>query len=145
MTAFQRYADYLQSVRQGFPPSAFQLATSEWYFNANDPRCPHDAHLVSATIAESPTQEPAAAISFRAVLSGAHDGERMEFFYPQVFRYTLNFTGAHFSHSDWRYDEFRLSDRGFVLHEIEWCHATETGRWIIEASDVYFTHDSPKA
>jgi hypothetical protein len=39
--AFRRYQDYLQSLKDGFPPSAYALATSDWYFNFNDHRCPH--------------------------------------------------------------------------------------------------------
>ena len=38
--AFRRYQEYLQSLRDVFPPSAFTLATSDWYFNFNDHRCP---------------------------------------------------------------------------------------------------------
>ena len=45
VNAFRRYQDYLQSLRDTFAPSAFALATSEWYFNFNDHRCPHDAWL----------------------------------------------------------------------------------------------------
>ena len=41
-----------------------------------------------------------------------------------------------YGHQDWRYDEFRVTDQGHVLHEIEWNGFLETGRWLIEASDV---------
>ncbi len=36
---------------------------------------------------------------------------------------------------DWLYDEFRLSDNGHLLHEIEWA---DGGRWLIEADDIEF-------
>ena len=39
---------------------------------------------------------------------------------------------------DWLYDEFRLNDRGHVLHEIEWSGPGTSGQWMIEASDVEF-------
>ena len=42
--------------------------------------------------------------------------------------------------ADWRYDEFRLSPAGHVLHEIEWAGAPSVeARWLIEASDVQLT------
>jgi hypothetical protein len=41
-------------------------------------------------------------------------------------------------HRDWRYDEFRLSAAGHVLHEIEWAGPSSTSRWLIEASDVEY-------
>lgn len=39
-------------------------------------------------------------------------------------------------HGDWRYDEFRVTDAGHLVHEIEWWAAGEAGRWLIEAGDV---------
>jgi len=137
LAAFRRYAKYLESVQDKFPNSAYQLGTADWYFDSGNPKCPHDGHLVSVTIAEQPLNGRNRTISIRTVLQGAHNGSRMEFFYPRVFQYRFDFTGTHPSHSDWRYDEFRLSERGNVLHEIEWCHASDTARWIIEASDVH--------
>ena len=41
---------------------------------------------------------------------------------------------------DWRYDEFRLSERGHLIHEIEWAPQVQ-GKplsWIIEADDIDF-------
>ena len=134
---WQRYQDYLQSVRSRFPTSAFALATSDWYFGFADPRAPHDAHLRKITVSETQPEEPDAfpSIAIRIQLSSAHEGI-IEFYYPQVFRYSLVCGGSHYFHSDWRYDEFRLSDDDHVLHEIEWWHAGESGRWLIESSDV---------
>jgi len=37
--------------------------------------------------------------------------------------------------SIWRYDEFRLSENGHLLQEIEWATGS---RWLIEANDVEF-------
>jgi len=41
-------------------------------------------------------------------------------------------------HGDGRYDEFRVTQGGRLIHEIEWAAVSETGRWLIEASDVAF-------
>ena len=35
-----------------------------------------------------------------------------------------------------RFDEFRLSASGHVIHEIEWCGARDTTRWLIESSNI---------
>ena len=41
--------------------------------------------------------------------------------------------------ADWRFDEFRLSDRGNLVHVIEWYHLAEVAQWIIESDDVVFS------
>jgi hypothetical protein len=137
IAASERYRDYLESVRSRFPASAFALATSDWYFGFDDPRAPHDAHLQSVTVSEIAAKETDASpvITIRIRLLSAHGGI-IEFIYPQVFCYNLVCNGSHSFHSDWRYDEFRLSDSNHVLHEIEWWHGNESGRWLIESSDV---------
>lgn len=139
--AFERYRAYLSSVRSDFPRSAFELATSDWYFSGDDARSPHDARLNCITIAElaEHTRSGPRPVSIRIKLLLAADNRSAEFFYPEVFSYRLNARLDFGGHCDWRYDEFRLSASGRVIHEIEWCRATETGRWVIEASDVDFT------
>ena len=39
---FERYNRYLQSLKHRFPPLAFEFATSQWYFDPNEHKCPHD-------------------------------------------------------------------------------------------------------
>jgi hypothetical protein len=55
VAAFREYRAYLASHASQFPPSAYELATSDWYFDFNDHRCPHDAWLESATFSEPST------------------------------------------------------------------------------------------
>lgn len=138
--ALKRYREYIQSVRESLPEAVLALATSDWYYTLHDHRCPHDAWLESVTISEpsSGNRHEIRSTSIRVRLLGAcHDGF-IEFFYPRVFGYSLDVVDAAGGHRDWRYDEFRLSERGNVVHEIEWCGLHGTGRWIIEASDVHF-------
>ncbi|MGB8354538.1 MAG: hypothetical protein WCD79_11660 [Chthoniobacteraceae bacterium] len=138
--AFEQYRTYLQSVRQSLPESVFALASSDWYFSPEDPWCPHDARLQNISISESRTGNGrnVSSTAIRIHLVNAHDDGVIELFYPHVFNYSLNATVASSGHRDWRYDEFRLSDHGNVVHEIEWWGPGETARWIIEASDVHF-------
>jgi len=142
--AFERYQQYLETVKENFPPGAFELASSEWYHRFSDHRCPHDAWLEELRVTESgigPRQATrTVAISVR-LLGAYHDGH-IEFRYHGVTSYDCTFSrptpGTPGGHADWRYDEFRLSERGTLLHEIEWWHMQETARWLIEAADVEF-------
>jgi hypothetical protein len=141
-TAFQQYRAYLASNAASFPRGAHALATSEWYFDPRDHRCPHDAWLESITIAEPATGERGEqrVTAIRVRLLGAYHDGFIELFYPQVIRYSLSSPSSVRGLRDWRYDEFRLAPSGHMIHEIEWAGFSpdEVSRWIIEASDVKF-------
>ena len=70
------------------------------------------------------------------LLGAYHDGY-IEFSYPDVYDYDIRGADVGQGHGDWRYDEFRLSDNGRVIHEIEWASFGRANRWMIEASDVF--------
>ncbi len=130
----------MQSVRPSLPESVFALASSDWYYSPHEHRCPHDAWLESITISEPSSGErhELRSTSIRVRLLGAfHDGF-IEFFYPSVVSYRLDASDSTDGHRAWRYDEFRLSESGHVIHEIEWCGAHDTARWVIESSEVHF-------
>jgi hypothetical protein len=128
-------------VSDCIPSGALALATSSWYYNFHDHRCPHDSWLENIVISEPSSGERSeirtVSISLR-LLGAYHDGY-IEIAYPRVFSYRLAISDAEEGHADWRYDEFRLSDRGHLVHEIEWSGYRDTGSWLIEASDVLFT------
>jgi hypothetical protein len=138
--AFRRYRDYLQSLRNSFPPSAHALATSDWYFNPHDHRSPHDAWLEALDLSELSSGERGRerSLSLRVRLLGAYHDGHIELRYPKVFSYALNVSHGDHGHCDWRYDELRVSEQGKLIHEIEWCGARDTGVWVIEASDLEF-------
>lgn len=76
-SGYQRYLEYLSTVKNKSQSSAYQLATSGWYFNFNDHRCPHDAWLESFTLSESSTgkRSEVRTLSLKVRLLGAyHDG-----------------------------------------------------------------------
>ena len=50
---------------------------------------------------------------------GAYDDGFIEFYYPSVVRYCLDASDSAEGHRDWRYDEFRVSERGHVIHDHE--------------------------
>jgi hypothetical protein len=135
---FRRYQEYLVANRSRFPRHAYELATSDWYHHPSDHRCPHDAWLESAIFEEPATgdRNEIRTATLRVRLLGSYHDGHIELTYPQVFRYELLGAALGGGHADWLWDEFRLSDGGHVLHEIEW--ASES-RWLIEASDVQCT------
>jgi hypothetical protein len=141
-SAFERYETYLAANRSAFPPHAYELATSDWFYNHADHRCPHDAWLESLQILEKPGTQPrqrSCSIELR-LLSAYHDGH-IEIIYPTVYAYSLQeLSQSAKSHGDWRYDEFRISDRGHLVHEIEWAYGTQCKAfvWTIEADDIDF-------
>jgi hypothetical protein len=140
VAAFRRYREYLESVKDSFPPSAYALATSDWYFYPRDHRCPHDAWLESLSLAEpsSGSRHEIRTLSLQARLLGAYHDGYIELRYPRVFRYCLDIDDGEMGHRDWRYDEFRVSDGGRLIHEIEWWGPRQTGTRLIEASDLEF-------
>jgi len=135
--AYQRYQEYLMENKHRFPQGAFALGTSGWWQNANDHRSPHDAWLENVIFSEPSngerSQDRMTVIKVR-LLASFHDGF-IELFYPHVFNYSFQSPDCESGLGDWRYDEFRLSEAGNVIHEIEW---SKGARWIIEASDVEY-------
>jgi hypothetical protein len=138
--AFRTYEAYLAKAKDRFPPSAFSLATSDWYF-ARDVRSPHDSWLQDLSCKEISSgdrnQVRLAEIQVE-LLASDHSGI-IEFVYPKVFSYSLDGRFKQreklsVSHGDWLWDEFTVSESGNLVHEIEW----QYGRWQIEAGDVYY-------
>jgi hypothetical protein len=136
---FESYRTYLQSVKDVFPPSAFALATSDWYFDFGDHRCPHDAWLEFVEVREHASGERSKIrnLSLSVRLLGAYRDGYIELHYPRVYSYALRCDGGR-GHCDWRYDELPLSPQGNLVHEIEWRGFDDAGLWLIEASDLEF-------
>ena len=139
--AFRRYRAYLEAERSRFPPGAFALASSDWYFNPEDHRCPHDAWLRQLVLPETGRGERQQdrSVTLGIELLGAYHDRVLTFEYRGVHRYSLEGASVEGGHMDWRYDEFRVEESGRLVHEIEWWGLHQTGRWMIEAEDVAFT------
>ncbi len=136
--AFERYTAYIEAVRHRFPPSALALLDSDWYLGFSDHRGPHDSWLEDVRVTETRRSDdhspPETTIHVR-LLGAYHDGI-IEFTYTGVTSYSLHMADVSRGHCDWRYDEFRVSEAGDLIHEIEWCGMGDTGRWLIQAKDV---------
>jgi hypothetical protein len=137
--AFRRYREYLAREERRFPPEALILASSDWYFGADDHRAPHDGWLRQARFEESEqgTRKGVRELSLRLTLLGPYHDLELEFFYPRVFAYKCEGM-VEGGHGDWRYDEFRVADSGHLLHEIQWCGSNDDATWLIESDDVVF-------
>ena len=133
--AFELYRKYLDDNKWRFPPSAFALASSDWWFDFNDHRCPHDGRIISVKLYETDIAEGTTEISLSVRLAGAWQDEEHEIIYSGISAYDLGGSDADLAsgHGDWRYDEFRVDDTKQVLHEIEWGNGA---RWLIKCRDV---------
>lgn len=135
---WSQYQDYLASVRNQLPPAAYDFATAPWHYDFGDHRAPHDGWLDEIAIREPASGDRKQHRSLEIVVrlfAAYHDGH-VELKYLGVQNYSLacGEEGGR-GHGDWMYDEIRLSDRGYVLHEVEWSGG---GRWLIECGDVSY-------
>lgn len=139
---FGAYSQYLESIKNSIPASAFEFAVATWHYQHDDHRCPHDGWVEHVKIWESASgdrkQHRKIQIDLR-LLGAFHDG-CLDLSYKNVGSYRLDAPprgeprrSAHVGHGDWLIDEIRLSDNGLVLHEILF---RSRGRWLIEAADI---------
>jgi hypothetical protein len=115
------------------------LATADWYYDAYDHRSPHDGWLEEAVFLEPSSGErnENRSTSLRLRLLGAYHDKILEFHYPRLLAYSMQVPSAAAGLGDWRYDEFRVSEQGTLIHEIEWTGGGGA-RWQLEAVDVEF-------
>lgn len=135
---YPAYQEYLTENREKFPPSVFERATSDWYYNFQDHRCPHDSWLESFTFREYATGErdEIRRLGLEITLLGAYHDLYLTFTYKNIQSYNLSAKGLENAHPDWIMDEYRLSENGLLIHEIEWGGNKTTARWLIESEDI---------
>lgn len=140
---FAAYRNYLQSIEGKLPAPAYEFAVSEWHYNPEAHRCPHDAWVESLIVSEpcSGNRQQHRGIQICLRLLAAYHNGHIQLTYKDVRSYSLN-TPADFQapplgvgHEDWLTDEIRLSERGLVIHEIEFSRGS---RWLIECGDIVY-------
>ena len=140
---FDAYLKYLQSIREKLPSPAYEFAVAEWHYNPEAPQCPHDSWVESVTISEpfSGDCRQYRSIEINLRLLGAYHDGYIDLKYNDVRSYSLE-TPADFKapplnvgHGDWLTDEVRLSERGHVVHEIEFSRGS---RWLIECGNIIY-------
>jgi len=134
---WKAYEDYLESVKERLPQSAYEFATAERHYNFEDHKAPHDGWLEEMVVRELSSGERKQFRSteiFIRLLAAYHDGY-IELTYKNVQSYSFKKQGfSSLSHDDWLYDEIRVSENDFVLHEIEWVNSD----WLIECEDIFY-------
>src|SRR5437762_14366282 len=87
--AFRRYGEYLERRRPDFPRGAYSLATSDWYYDGDDHRCPHDAWLESVRLSEPAMgwRQGIRTVGMQIGLRGSYHDGPIELRYRGVFRY----------------------------------------------------------
>lgn len=143
VAAFARYRRYLQDNQQRFPPNAYALAISDWWFDFRHHEAPKDAWLESVQVLENPLPQEKGArrVSIKVRLLAAYHDGYIELDYLDVHSYELSSVRGWHGQVDWRYDEFRVNDTGHLEHEIEWIGGPAQGqgcRWLIVADDVHY-------
>ena len=136
--AFQDYRNFLLSIRERIPASAYEFAAAPWHYDHEDHRCPHDSWVESVQIREpsSGTRREKRDLEIDVRLFVAfHDGY-LELFYHRVHSYSFSVKKpgkGQIWHGDWLVDEVAISANGFVLHEVIF---SSDSRWTIEAEDI---------
>lgn len=130
--AHRRYEQYLEQNRQSFPASAFAFASADWHYNFNDHKALHDSWLVDMSVRETNSansDERVTEIQLK-LLGAFHDGH-LRLTYHDVRSYQIG--SATSAHTSIDRDEVRLSENGYVLHEIVWWQDV---KWLIECTDI---------
>lgn len=142
---YKEYRKYLDSIREELPKSASNFALADWRLNPANHRCPHDSWVEYIKIYEvsSGERQENRIIEIEVKLLGAYHDGYLQLNYKNAFKYSLSKSDSsenpeewlynHENHGDWLYDEIRLSEKGLVLHEIEFRHKAD---WIIECEDI---------
>ena len=137
-SGWSAYCAYLESVKGQLPGAAYEFAAAPWHYDFSDDRSPHDSWLEALIVREpaSGDRNEGRSVEISARLFAAYHNGHIELKYSDVRGYSL-FSGVTdgSGHVDWLYDEIRLSERGRVLHEVEWSGG---GRWLIECGDVVY-------
>jgi hypothetical protein len=125
-------------VRNQLPPAAYNFASAPWHYDFTDHRAPHDGWVDEIIIRESGSRNRKEDRSVEIIvklLAAYHTGY-IELKHLAVQNYSFACADQiGDGHGDWMYDEIRLSDRRYVLHEIEWSCGS---RWLIECGDVSY-------
>lgn len=140
---YLRYRAYLSDIGERLPKNVREFALQDWYYAADDHRCPYDSWLEELAILEPASGErnERRTIELRVRLLAAYHDGHVQFRHIDVRQYSLQTPSEYeappfnVGHGDFVVDEIRLSEAGLVEHEIEFSRGS---RFIIECSDIQF-------
>ncbi len=115
------------------------FARADWYSDATDHRCPHDAWLESVELSETTEGERRetrkTAITVR-LLGAYHDGH-IFFRYSDVSSFAIGSPSSGRGLGDWLEDRYSLSAVDSLRHEITWCLGPDSKSfWYLEAGRI---------
>jgi hypothetical protein len=140
-TNWRAYREYLVSVRERMPGSAFEFATALWHYDTADARSLHDSWVDSLIISEPALgdRHEIRSLEMQVRLLGPYHNGNTTLIYHEVQHYLLTTPSGFVSppreggHGDWLCAEVRLSQGDYVLHEIEFSRGS---RWVVECKDI---------
>jgi hypothetical protein len=124
-----RYREALRGAESRFPPNAYRIAVSDWWYSFSDPGAPHDASLLSCAASRGPDGLERLTVELESAESGL-----IRLRYEGVTRrLTDALPGRAGGPGQWRYDEFSPDGHGGFLHVIEWSRGPV---WRIAAAEL---------
>lgn len=147
------YDEYLSIIKPRIPPSAFEFASAPWHYDPSDHRCPHDAWLEYLRISETSEGKrmEVRSIDMELRLLGAYHDGYLSLGYKDVQSYSLSQPlkvprrpshTAKVGHEDLLVDEFGVSPRGMLVHELLFSFGA---RWSIECRDFQWLWSPTRA
>jgi hypothetical protein len=141
---FQRYVDYIKSIKSNLPDHVYSFASDSRYFDLNSPMSLHDSWLESLIVKEISGDEgsKSRSLAIQLILLGPFHDRRICILYTGVTKYLFDTPpqsdsprNAHIAHGDLYTHEVRLGNEGLLIHEILFERGS---RFLIECKD--FTH-----
>lgn len=121
---WQRLAEHVSSLP--LPARAKDFAASEWHYNPQDHRCPHDAWIQQISVVEHRQQNERdiRPVQLELRLLGGYHDRVLTITYFDVKEYWIEATpqARYRGHGDWLYDEVDMVE-GNVVHSIEFDRA----------------------
>jgi hypothetical protein len=132
-THFDEYFEYIQSIRTRLPEHVYEFASNFDHYNLSSRLSLHDAWLSSIEVREPGKGERRENrnTEISLCLLGPHHDRRITLEYREVQAYTLLSQTVQAGHGDLLIHEVRISDSGFLVHEIQFVR----GNVVIECKD----------
>ena len=144
--AYAAYRRYLETVKNDLPPNVYEIATASWYYDFSQRKCPHDSWIELIEISyHAPRPERARISRITMKLLGAFHDRYLYFVYHDVVSYRIDMPPASAPngvHGDWIIDEFSISERKAIIHEIKFWTGPDTAPKIaIECRNLEFREE----
>ncbi|MDB6028954.1 MAG: hypothetical protein JWM68_5177 [Verrucomicrobiales bacterium] len=143
---FERYAAYLDSIRNRLPAHVGAFASDSRHFDLSSHSSLHDAWLESLTVSEAATGQRSEIrrLEIHLCLLGPFHDRRIHLRYSGVTRYRFDLSaqeGEQVAQGDLFTHEIRVNDAGALIHEILFQNAT----LLIECRDMRHSEEMIEA